>query len=102
MNRSHRDEQQGGRRSTGRHRRTSGGPARERVHPVPLAPAGVPAAVPGAPPPSATVFVSDESCARYPWLPARVIVGSVWRSPTHQKVKVDATGTAKPWPPPLT
>ena len=62
----------------------------------------MPAAVPDAPRPSPVVSVTAESRARYPWLPARVIVGSVWRSPTHQKVKVDATGTAKPWPPPLT
>jgi len=43
------------------------------------------------------VFVSDESRARYPWLPARVIAGSVWRGPQHERVKVDGSGRAEPW-----
>lgn len=57
---------------------------------------GVPAAVPDAPRPSPVVFVSAESRARYPWLPARVIAGSTWRGPGHVKVRVDETGHAAP------
>jgi hypothetical protein len=67
---------------------------------MPLAESGVPAAVPGAPPPSSTVFTSEASRAKYPWLPPRVIAGSVWRGPALERVKVDANGEAKPWPPP--
>jgi hypothetical protein len=57
---------------------------------------GVPAAVPDAPRPSPVVFVSAESLARYPWLPARVIAGSVWRGPGHLRVRVDEAGNAEP------
>ena len=64
--------------------------------PVVLNEEGVPAAVPDAPKPSPVVFVSAESLARYPWLPARVIAGSVWRGPGHLKVKVDEFGNAAP------
>jgi hypothetical protein len=56
----------------------------------------VPVAVPDAPKASPVVFVSAESMARYPWLPARVIAGSVWRGPGHLRVRVDETGTATP------
>ena len=63
--------------------------------PVQLNEDGVPAAVPDAPRPSPVVFVSAESLARYPWLPARVIAGSIWRH-GHVKVRVDETGTATP------
>jgi hypothetical protein len=63
-----------------------------------LADSGVPAALPGSSPPSPPVFVSEESRVRYPWLPPRVIAGSVWRGPSHEKVRVDANGEAVPWP----
>lgn len=56
----------------------------------------MPAAVPNAPKPSAIVLVSDESRARYPWLPARVIAGSVWRGPANERVRVDDRGAAAP------
>ena len=55
---------------------------------------GVPAAVPDAPKPSPVVHVSEESRARYPWLPARVIAGSVWRGPANERVRVDENGIA--------
>jgi hypothetical protein len=58
---------------------------------------GVPAAAADAPKASPPVFVSEESRARYPWLPARVIAGSVWRGPQHERVRVDETGHAVPW-----
>jgi hypothetical protein len=64
--------------------------------PVPLNAEGVPAAVADAPRPSSTVFVTDESRARFPWLPARVIVGSVWRGPANERVRVDDRGAALP------
>jgi hypothetical protein len=56
----------------------------------------VPAAVPDAPKASPAVFVSAASLERYPWLPPRVIAGSVWRGPGHVKVRVDETGEASP------
>jgi hypothetical protein len=43
------------------------------------------------------VFVSDESRARFPWLPPRVIAGSVWRGPQQERVRVDESGCAAPW-----
>jgi hypothetical protein len=52
--------------------------------------------MPGAPRPSPVVRVSDESRARYPWLPARVIAGSLWRGPANERVRVDETGAAVP------
>ncbi len=55
---------------------------------------GVPAAVPDAPKPSPVVLVSKESRARYPWLPARVIAGSIWRGPANERVRVDENGIA--------
>jgi hypothetical protein len=70
----------------------SGAPrAQDRVS---LTPEGVPAAVPDAPPTSAVVFVSDESRARYPWLPGRVIAWSVWRGPDNVRVQIDESGNA--------
>lgn len=78
--------------------RRRNGPGGERGRPrIPLTPEGVPAAVPDAPPVSAVVFVSDESLARYPWLPPRVIARSVWRGPGHMRVQVDEHGHAVPW-----
>ncbi len=58
---------------------------------------GVPLATPDAPRPSPVVLVSEESRRRYPWLPGRVIAGSVWRGPGFERVRVDETGDAKPW-----
>jgi hypothetical protein len=54
----------------------------------------VPVAVPDAPRPSPVVFVSAESLARYPWLPPRVIAGSIWRGPANERVRVDERGDA--------
>ena len=73
-------------------------PHGERRHdpPVPLNADGVPAATADAPRPSPVVLVSDESRARYPWLPARVIAGSVWRGPANERVRVDERGAAVP------
>ncbi len=61
---------------------------------MPLTEEGFPAATPDAPKPSPVVFVSDESRARYPWLPARVIAGSIWRGPANERVRVDDNGIA--------
>jgi hypothetical protein len=76
--------------------RTHGGHAEQKPI-VTLTDEGVPAAVPDAPRPSSAVFVSDESRAVYPWLPGRVIAGSVWRGPRNERVKVDEAGNALPW-----
>ena len=65
--------------------------------PTPLTEEGVPAAVPDAPLVSPVVFVSDASRARFPWLPGRVIAGSVWRGPGHDRVRVDEQGEAQLW-----
>ncbi len=59
-----------------------------------MTPEGVPAALSDAPRPSPVVVVSDESRARYPWLPPRVIAGSVWRGPNQERVQVDERGHA--------
>ena len=64
---------------------------------MPVTPSGVPAAIPGTEPPSAVVFTTAESRALYPWVPVRVIAGSVWRGPDQQRVRVDAEGVARPW-----
>lgn len=79
-----------------RGKRRQGAPrAEQRFHaPVPLNEEGVPVAVPDAPRPSPVVFVSAASLARYPWLPARVIAGSVWRGPANERVRVDESGNA--------
>jgi len=75
-------------------------PATEtRHHPtLPLTAEGIPAALPGTRLPSPAVFVSDDSRAQYPWLPRRVIAGSVWRGPGpgHEQVKVNENGRAVP------
>ena len=92
---SHRENRQNGR---GKRRRPRGpgspGPRHERI---PLTEEGIPAATPDAPPLSPVVFVSAESRKRYPWIPARVIAGSVWRGPGHVRVRVDERGDATPW-----
>ncbi|HET7754506.1 MAG TPA: hypothetical protein VFK85_11405 [Anaeromyxobacteraceae bacterium] len=71
----------------------------DRAHHAPLAltDEGLPAAAPDSPRPSPAVFVSDQSRATYPWLPRRVIAGSVWRGPSHERVRVDETGNASRW-----
>lgn len=72
--------------------------AHERGHVnVPLTDEGFPAAAPEAPRPSPPVFVSDESRAVFPWLPRRVIAGSVWRGPHYERVRVDEAGNAIRW-----
>ncbi len=81
----------------GRRRQRRGFGAEPRHPPLPLTPEGVPAAVGDAPPTSPVVFVSDASLARYPWLPARVIAGSVWRGAGHLRVRIDEHGEAEPW-----
>lgn len=80
-----------------RHRRARHGSADGHARSIPLTDSGVPAATPGAPAPSPVVSVSAESRARYPWLPPRVIAGSVWRGPQQERVKVDEAGEARPW-----
>jgi hypothetical protein len=85
--------QQGRRRQ--RKHQSSAAPHRQQPT-IPLNEEGVPAAVPDAPRPSPVVFVSAESLARYPWLPPRVIAGSLWRGPKHERVKVDEQGNAAP------
>lgn len=85
----------------GRHRRIRRGPAEGRDRPIPLTDSGVPASTPEAPGPSPAVSVSAESRLRFPWLPSRVISGSVWRGPQHERVKVDENGEAHPWRSPL-
>jgi len=88
----HRRSPKAGRRG----KRRQGAPRGElHTHPpVPLNEEGVPVAVPDAPRPSPAVFVSAESLARYPWLPPRVIAGSIWRGPANERVRVDESGTA--------
>jgi hypothetical protein len=83
------------RHSKRRFRRGPGG--ERRHHPIPLTVEGMPAATPDAPKPSPVVFVSEQSRARYPWLPGRVIAGSVWRGPQHERLRVDENGDAAPW-----
>lgn len=73
-------------------------PRDRRRHAITLNDEGFPTAAPDAPKPSPIVFVSDESRTEYPWLPRRVIAGSVWRGPHHLRVRVDATGEAERWP----
>jgi hypothetical protein len=96
LNRQHRQgPKPGGRR--GKRRRGGPGGEPQRTHPpVPLNEEGVPVALPDAPRPSPAVFVSAASLALYPWLPARVIAGSVWRGPAHERVRVDENGVAAP------
>jgi len=94
LNHPHRDFEPADRRARSRHRRSPDGDRRRHI---PLTPEGVPAASPDAPPPSPVVAVSSESRTRYPWLPARVIAGSVWRGPAQERVRVDDAGRAAPW-----
>jgi hypothetical protein len=80
-----------------RNRHGPQGAARHHHHAIPLTDEGVPAAVADAPKPSPVVAVTTESRVRYPWLPARVIAGSVWRGPEQGRVRVDEHGDAAPW-----
>jgi hypothetical protein len=66
---------------------------------IPINDEGFPAAVPDVPPPSPAVVATDAARLAYPWLPGRVIAGSIWRGPAHLKVRVDEAGDAAPWPP---
>ena len=94
MNRPHRQGPKQGRRGKRRQ-----GPPRGEQHahpPIALNEEGVPVATPDAPRPSPVVFVSAESLARYPWLPPRVIAGSIWRGPAHEWIRVDESGNAAP------
>lgn len=75
-------------------RRRPGAGHHHSHHSVVLNEEGVPAARPEDPRPSPVVFVTAESLERYPWLPPRVIVGSHWRGPGHEKVWIDADGNA--------
>jgi hypothetical protein len=82
-------------RSDSRRRRS---PASEKPFnaPIPLNEDGAPAATLDGPRPSPVVFVTAESLARYPWLPPRVIAGSIWSGPAQVRVRVDETGAAVP------
>lgn len=92
------DDKRGARRGRrrGGHGGGVGGEHRSQQRIV-LTSEGFPAATPDAPATSTAVFVSEESLTRYPWLPPRVIAGSVWRGPGHVRVQVDGTGRAVPW-----
>lgn len=77
------------------HRRPRHGAQGAHAHErIPLTPEGVPAAAPEAVPVSPAVFVSEDSRARYPWLPPRVIAWSVWRGPDRARVRIDESGNA--------
>jgi hypothetical protein len=95
---SQRDNRPGGRGKRRRPRPHGNGhghaPRAERIV---LTEEGVPASTPDAPPVSPVVFVTAETRKRYPWIPARVIAGSVWRGPGHVRVRVDERGEAAPW-----
>ncbi len=87
----------GARGNKRRRQRPARGPGGRRPERILLTEEGVPAATPDATPVSPVVFVSDETRARYPWIPGRVIAGSVWRGPDHIRVRVDENGNAAPW-----
>ena len=86
-------------RSARRQRRTQRGFG-QPSQTIPITEEGFPAAVPDVPPPSPAVFTTDAARQAFPWLPRRVIAGSIWRGPAHLKVRVDDSGDAAPWPPP--
>jgi len=94
LNRPHQNRPRQGRRSRQRQHVPQG----ERRHnpPILLNDEGIPAAVPDAPRPSPIVLVAAASRARFPWLPARVIAGSVWRGPANELVRIDEFGAAEP------
>jgi hypothetical protein len=96
LNRRH--HQSHGPDRSGRQRlRRASRPERHHHHALPLTDEGYPAATPDAPRPSPVVSVSDDSRAIYPWLPGRVIAGSVWRGPQHERVRIDERGEAAPY-----
>jgi hypothetical protein len=98
LERPHQENRNGARGNNRRRRqRPARGPGGRREERIPLTEEGVPAATPDATPVSPVVFVSDEARARYPWIPGRVIAGSVWRGPDHTRVRVDENGNAAPW-----
>ncbi len=78
-----------GRRGRRRHRSPRGGTPAPATEPL----TGTPDV-----PPSPAVFTTDAARAKWPWLPRRVIAGSVWRGPCHERVRVDEQGNAAPWP----
>jgi hypothetical protein len=82
-------------RSGKRRSRPETTPAPQRHQSIALTQEGFPAATPEALPPSSVVFVSDESRARFPWLPGRVIAGSIWLGPGQERVRVDEDGRAQ-------
>jgi hypothetical protein len=96
LNAPHHENRGGDRRTRSRARRRPSTGER-RHHAVPLTPDGVPAATPDSPKTSPVVFVSEASLATYPWLPGRVIAGSVWRGPAGLRLRVDEAGNAAPW-----
>jgi hypothetical protein len=85
---------------TARRQRRGGRSLTSKAPVIPITDEGFPAAVPDIPPPSPAVFTTETARASYPWLPGRVIAGSIWRGPAHMKVRVDEAGDAAPWPPP--
>lgn len=95
LERSHQDNRNP--RGKRRRRRLPGAPGHHHHPPIQLTPEGTPAATPDAQPVSPVVFVSDASRALHPWLPPRVIAGSVWRGPGHERVRVDEHGNAQPY-----
>lgn len=95
LDRAH-QENRNNRSNKRRRRHVPGGPPRHHA-PLPLTAEGTPAATPDSPPVSPVVFVSEESRALHPWLPPRVIAGSVWRGPGHERVQVDEHGHAQPY-----
>jgi hypothetical protein len=93
--RSHHDEPGPDRSTRLRHRH--GG--EERRHPAAsITVDGFPGYMPDSPKLSPVVAVTDESRARYPWLPSCVIAGSIWSGPRHERVQVDEDGGAAAWP----
>lgn len=96
LDRPHQENRNNNRSNKRRRRHLPGGPPRHHA-PLPLTAEGTPAATPDSPAVSPVVFVSDESRAVHPWLPPRVIAGSVWRGPGHVRVQVDEHGNAQPY-----
>lgn len=91
MTRPHHEEQPW-RSTRRRERRPDPEHGRARAHSIVLTADGFPAADPATTRPSPVVYVSAQGRARFPWLPPRVIAGSVWRGPANQRVRVDSSG----------
>ncbi len=96
LNRPHHENHPDLRGGKRRQRRAPRGASRPH-RAIPMTSEGVPAAIPDAPKPSPVVTVSAASRSRFPWLPARVIAGSVWRGPAQERLRVDDGGEAQPW-----